>query len=74
MRLPSGATVITVEPQENDKGGGWRRKTFRARLGALFRGSGEDTRLEVRPSTFGDEAYIQQSVHTQNVREFIART
>lgn len=48
MRVPSGATVITVEAQESDNGRGRRRRAFRARLGALFRGSGgEDTRLEV---------------------------
>lgn len=47
MQLPPGAAVTTVEAQDNQESRGRRRKTFRARLGALFRGSGEDTRLEV---------------------------
>ena len=47
MRLPSGVSAVTVEAQDHQESRGRRRKALRARFGALFRGSGEDTRLEV---------------------------
>ena len=47
MRLPSGASAVTVEAQDHQESRGRRRKALRARFGALFRGSGEDTKLEV---------------------------
>ncbi|CAM9991273.1 unnamed protein product [Scytosiphon promiscuus] len=46
MRMRSAATVITVEAQPSEEGGRrGRREALRARLGALFRGTGEDAKL-----------------------------